>query len=1042
MATITASATGGNWSATAAWVGGVVPTSTDDVLLTAASGNITVDGIGGSPSLCQSLDCTTYTGTFTFGGSAWLNIGSASGGLLKFVAGMTVTPGTGTLNLVASSGTYNVTTANKGSGILNFSGGATYNIQDANSSISAFTVSAGIVNTNNNNLTVNTFNIGASGTFNLGSSTIKFTTWINNGTVGVGTSTLQNNASGASSLTDNSSTAYNAFTYNASNALCAFVGAMSFTTMSVTGACLSNNNNIGLSLTNNLTVGTLTLAGVDAASNRLFVASAVPGTQVTLSVTTLTASNVDFADINATGSANWNLSAITGGSGDRGNNTGITFSTPINCYMKTAANVNWSAANWYTTSGGSTHARVPLPQDTAVFDANSFTTSNKIVTVDGVMCGSVNWTGVTNTPTWKINTAQTAQLNAYGSITLSSGVTASGTAILALVGRGTNTITNGGITATWPILVDCVGGSYTHQDNYTSSQTFQLNSGTYSDGGHNVTFTKAVLDAVSTARTFTMNGNFTVNSTGTVWTATTSGLTISGSGTLIMGNTAAAAKTMAMGANTYPNVTINGAASNGILTISGAHTVTGTHTIQPDASVKWTKTTTYTLGTIAWTGTSGHPITMVSSTNASPYTISSGNLVSCDWLSLRDSTANSTLTGYPKFFAGANSTSVSGNTNWQFTIPMVSLTALCKCATFMRGTVSVYVALSGICTAQAKGMLTNFSTNAAALFARCVSQARMQGAMTGALPLSGKTSGQAKASSSFTLRASLSGLTKSQAKVRAGMTLAVAMAAFCVAQFKASGSINGTLPLSGKTAGQAKGSARLSGSVPLAARAMGQAKASASFTLRAALAGLSVSQAKVSAAITLAAAMAAFCVAQFKAHGDVKGTLTLSGTTNAQSYLRGGMVGTVPLQGKSTSQAKASGFLSGLVLLSGRTAGQMKASTPIIVNAFLSARATAMAKMSASIAGTVPLAGRATAQAKAFVAPTFKFLLFARTAIMAKMRGMVKLHAAGEPATVCMSVKQSFPVSQNQEATYDVGQNVRNAYPVSQKVNPKGSCHE
>ena len=79
MATITAAAGGGNWSATGTWVGGVVPTAADDVVLASTSGNVTID----VNSVCRSLDCQAsgnYAGTLTFSGVNYLTIGDATAG--------------------------------------------------------------------------------------------------------------------------------------------------------------------------------------------------------------------------------------------------------------------------------------------------------------------------------------------------------------------------------------------------------------------------------------------------------------------------------------------------------------------------------------------------------------------------------------------------------------------------------------------------------------------------------------------------------------------------------------------------------------------------------------------------------------------------------------------------------------------------------------------------------------------------------------------------------------------------------------------------
>lgn len=65
-------------------------------------------------------------------------------------------------------------------------------------------------------------------------------------------------------------------------------------------------------------------------------------------------------------------------------------------------------------------------------------------------------------------------------------------------------------------------------------------------------------------------------------------------------------------------------------------------------------------------------VSLVSSTGASAATMTSTNQQSVNYLSIQDSTVNAS----PKWYAGANSTNVSGNTNWLFVNPLSGGTML------------------------------------------------------------------------------------------------------------------------------------------------------------------------------------------------------------------------------------------------------------------------------------------------------------------------------------------------------------------------------
>jgi hypothetical protein len=99
MATRTVSTTGGNFNATGTWVGGVVPTTTDDIIGTSSSGPLTVT----ANATILKVDFTTYQNTLTINNTITLGISESDltipNGRNYFGAGMTIsTPGTGNIN--------------------------------------------------------------------------------------------------------------------------------------------------------------------------------------------------------------------------------------------------------------------------------------------------------------------------------------------------------------------------------------------------------------------------------------------------------------------------------------------------------------------------------------------------------------------------------------------------------------------------------------------------------------------------------------------------------------------------------------------------------------------------------------------------------------------------------------------------------------------------------------------------------------------------------------------------------------------------------
>lgn len=549
MATITASPTGGNWSATTAWVGGVVPGSGDNVILTATSGNITVDGTSGSPSNCNNFTFTAYTGTLTMGVTSVLNIY----GSMSLASGATFAPNNqANINFMATTTGQTVMHAGYSLCNLTYNGvGGGWTWQDglaapATPSIT-ITLTNGSLNTNNFNTNSSGFswqfssNNSNTRSLTLGTSTLLIGSWdigVSTGmTLSASSSTLTQAITATTSFFNGGGLSYNNVTLTqGSGGATTISGANTFSNLTLqgagsglgsyttaTGASISGNQNI---------TGTLTITG-NSVSIRNFIYATTEGSPITITASTVSINNSDFRDIIGAGSANWNLSSITGGAGDCGGNSGITFNTPKNCYMKTAVSVNWSASNWFTTSGGSTAIvpSVPLPQDTAIFDASSVSAASKTITIDAVMVRfpSIDFTGVTNTPTFASGTGTSYEF--YGRVILISGMTHTGTGTWTFKGRGSNTLDGGGLT--WPttsaIIVNSISGTLSLASNFTSNSTVTVTRGTLT-GSFTLSCTTLT---VQTTGTFTLGGNVTLSGN----TTCSTGGTISGSFSISGGTT-------------------------------------------------------------------------------------------------------------------------------------------------------------------------------------------------------------------------------------------------------------------------------------------------------------------------------------------------------------------------------------------------------------------------------------------------------------------------------------------------------------------------
>lgn len=694
MATITAAAGGGNWSSTSTWVGGVVPTAADNVRLASTSGNVTINT--GAMRVCRSLDCTGYTGTLTHNGVI-LAMGDGTAGAgniaLKFVSTMTYTANTGSrLDFYSSSGTVqSVTMAGKSCYVMVYWGvGASWQLQDNLTVTNYLYLGYGTLDTNGKSVTCLSFysSYTSARTLTLGASTFTCTsttapwdcTTTTNMTLNRGTSTIVLSGSGNRTFNGGGLTYYNVtqsvgptVTINEANTFNTWTvnGGISSFTVANTFVNLTLSGFVGLSLPKDVTTtitGTLEITGLK--DTRIIVGvKEVQGT-ATLSAATTTLTDVIFINIIATGAGSWSGTRV----GDGGDNSGITFTTPQTKYW-VGNGGDWSdgANHWATSSGGSGNANNnPLPQDDTIFDENSFSSDGQTVTCNIAYMGK-HWdvSAISNTVTFSMSAIFFLH---YGDITWhASKATISGPTVSWLDKGGTITC-NGGSLGPLGITSSLYrfGQVISLADNFsTPAAQLSLDSGTFNANNHDVNILYLTTSATNT-RTINMgSGIWTLGRTsGAVWDVTNAtGLTLNeDTSTIVISDTGSGNKTFIGGGQAYNNLSITGGGT-GTVTITGTNTFNNVNIGRPKTAIFPASTTTTISGRLFAMGDTGNVITLQSSSAGSAATISqSGGRVITNFCSIKDFTKTGSV-----WYAGKDSTNVSGNSGITFTAPKRSM---------------------------------------------------------------------------------------------------------------------------------------------------------------------------------------------------------------------------------------------------------------------------------------------------------------------------------------------------------------------------------
>ena len=620
-----------HWALTSGGAGGAgVPTSGDPVIFDRNSGTGTAFVVTASTNMaCGGFDASDVINgnAMTWGGTGFITGCVIAGAILWPASNFTSSFSTTSTVTLQGGGT--ITTNGRslnGNGTTVITSG-TWTLGSAMSVGNGFQVTGGSFSAAGYSLTCLVFTKGASGSVDLGSSTITCagttTAWnatAGSGTFNAGTSTIV--ASGSPPVFNGGGLTYCnlSFTNTGSNTGAGganISGANTFTgTVTFTRPASPGTRYIGLAA--NQTIGTLTFTGGGAATMRVSINSSVRGQQNTLTVGTVTgAADVNFKDTIIAGAA----SPLTGTRiGDCGNNSGITFTAAANKYWSLAAGGNAvSSTAWATSSGGTPAVNnLPLPQDTAIYQdtgLNSGATVTYSIAWDGC---ALDFSGRTLPMTLSITANQYLH---YG-VTLSSAVTPSGSTNLNLWGSGTQTITSAGATWTQALAVDSGIGAVKLGDNLTSSAAATLTSGSTDLNTHTLsipsltntgTLTRSLGDSVG-------GGKLALSGAGTAYNGASTGFSTFGNWTISLTD-ATTGKTFAGGGQNLTGVALS-QDGNSTLTISGSnHLGDLTNTVN-GTTIKLTAGTTTTFDHAPTLHGAAGSQTLLQSTTTSQATIS------------------------------------------------------------------------------------------------------------------------------------------------------------------------------------------------------------------------------------------------------------------------------------------------------------------------------------------------------------------------------------------------------------------------------------
>lgn len=671
-----------SWTSAATWSPSGVPTTNDDVILNATSGDVLI----GAAASCRSLDCTGYTGTLTHAAASPLTIGAATappGNLaLKLVPGMTYTAAASSASILfactALTATLDVDWGGKTTGNTSFSGGTTtWRFVSDHTQMAGSTVTqtaASKLDTNGVTCVWGLYNANAAAarTLTLGTSTITLTSTGSSWNLGTAASISVNMVVNAVDATINVQGNFLGGGRVYGNVVLLGLNPTVYGTNTFGNLSWPVPTNKLTLDQNQVVTGTFTADGGSRIGQGL-IQSDTPGSRRTLTAANLDVDYMDFVDIAGAGAATWDFSARDD-IGDGGNNSGISFSPPqvIHRINRSSVQDLWSEpGDWSTTPNGANDARIPLLQDTAMMAQG--TPSNISVVLDIPRLGTVDWRGALNTGN-KIGNPQPAASGAVAIECFGSwyehddGFSANPTLGIAFGGRGNHEIRFRQNRASAAITFNSGIGTHTLTDTmvstWSSNSAMSMLSGTLNTAGYEV-------HTSGGAGRFNMSGGV-LNLGTTLWRSAYSGV---GAGWSITGGvvngadstidfyqSSANPRSFSGGGQTYG--VVRSAVGSGAFTIGGGNNTFSAIEFggTADRQLLVADGTTQTFVGAGLVNLSAP--TMMAFASTTGHTLVKGNgVVATDYWNISNSTAG----GGAAWYAGAHSVDAGGNSGWVFT---------------------------------------------------------------------------------------------------------------------------------------------------------------------------------------------------------------------------------------------------------------------------------------------------------------------------------------------------------------------------------------